>query len=129
MSDRLTEIAKAFHDNYERLAPGHGYATQECSRVPWDELPAPLADLMIATVEASVGDVIAEIKRLKADRLSRQGMDASVLAGYQTGVLDGLEQAAVIAEEFEWATWTQYDQDAAVACGGYIAAAIRAKIK
>jgi hypothetical protein len=43
-------IAKAFHDAYERLAPGHGYRTREESAKPWAEVPATNRALMIATV-------------------------------------------------------------------------------
>ncbi len=55
-ADAHRRLAQAFHEHYERLAPSHGYATQESSRVPWDKLPAPLANLMIATVEAVCAD-------------------------------------------------------------------------
>lgn len=44
------EIAQAFHETYERLAPDHGYATREASARPWAELPERNKDLMIAVV-------------------------------------------------------------------------------
>jgi len=42
------DLARAFHETYEGLAPQFGYETREQSRVPWDEVPAPNRLLMIA---------------------------------------------------------------------------------
>jgi hypothetical protein len=55
----IEQIAKAFHDAYERLAPDHGYKTREASAVPWDDVPPANKALMIATVEALIvaGDI------------------------------------------------------------------------
>jgi hypothetical protein len=43
------ELAKKFHETYERLAPDHGYKTREASAVKWDDLPSSNKQLMIAT--------------------------------------------------------------------------------
>lgn len=43
-------IARAFHDTYERLAPGFGYRTRKASAVPWAEVPEDNKRLMCATV-------------------------------------------------------------------------------
>lgn len=45
------QIAKAFHESYERQAPDHGYATREASAKPWDDVPETNRELMIAVVE------------------------------------------------------------------------------
>lgn len=45
------QIAEAFHDIYERLAPEHGYETREASRKPWGEVPENNRELMTAVVE------------------------------------------------------------------------------
>jgi len=45
------QLARAFHDIYERLAPQFGYETREESRVPWDDLPPNNKRLMIAVAE------------------------------------------------------------------------------
>lgn len=45
------QIAEAFHDAYERLAPDHGYETREASRKPWSEVPENNRELMTAVVE------------------------------------------------------------------------------
>jgi hypothetical protein len=43
------EVARLFHEAYERLAPEHGYRTREASAKPWDEVPEGNRNLMIAT--------------------------------------------------------------------------------
>lgn len=48
------EIARAFHEAYERLAPQYGYETREASAKPWDEVPENNRNLMIATVQALI---------------------------------------------------------------------------
>ena len=50
-SDRTpADVARLFHETYERLAPEFGYRTREASAVPWDEVPETNRALMIATV-------------------------------------------------------------------------------
>jgi hypothetical protein len=44
------DIAQAFHETYEGLAPGHGYETRKASAVPWTEVPRQNRDLMVAVV-------------------------------------------------------------------------------
>jgi hypothetical protein len=43
------ELARFFHETYERLAPEYSYETREDSAVPWDEVPDDNRRLMIAT--------------------------------------------------------------------------------
>jgi hypothetical protein len=43
------ELARFFHETYERLAPQYKYETREESAVPWDEVPEDNKALMIAT--------------------------------------------------------------------------------
>jgi len=45
------EIAKQFHETYERLAPEFNYETRLQSRVPWEDVPKENRELMIAVVE------------------------------------------------------------------------------
>jgi hypothetical protein len=45
------QIAAAFHEAYERLAPDHGYETRRESAVPWEEVPERNRDLMVAVVQ------------------------------------------------------------------------------
>ena len=43
------ELARFFHDTYERLAPDYGYKTREESAVPWEDVPQDNKQLMTAT--------------------------------------------------------------------------------
>ncbi len=42
------ELAKRFHETYERLAPDFGYKTREASAKPWKDVPEDNKQLMIA---------------------------------------------------------------------------------
>lgn len=44
------QVARAFHETYERLAPEHGYTTRAASAVPWEQVPAENRSLMTAVV-------------------------------------------------------------------------------
>ena len=46
------QIAQAFHEAYERLAPDFGYETREASAKPWSEVPEQNKSLMVAVVQA-----------------------------------------------------------------------------
>lgn len=46
--DPAEEIARRFHESYERLAPSFGYETRKESAVPWEDVPEPNRRLMIA---------------------------------------------------------------------------------
>ena len=48
------DIARAFHETYERLAPEHGYETRKASAVPWEDVPEQNKSLMIAVVAALI---------------------------------------------------------------------------
>lgn len=64
------QVAKLFHDTYERLAPEHGYKTRKASAVPWEDVPEKNRALMIATCKI----VIAEVEGHKGlDRGSTHG--------------------------------------------------------
>lgn len=42
------ELARRFHETYERLAPSFGYETRKASAVPWADVPEQNKRLMIA---------------------------------------------------------------------------------
>lgn len=44
------QVARWFHEAYERLAPQFQYSTRTASAKPWDEVPEANRNLMIATV-------------------------------------------------------------------------------
>jgi hypothetical protein len=43
------ELARLFHETYERLAPEYEYDTKPESRTAWDDVPENNKRLMIAT--------------------------------------------------------------------------------
>jgi hypothetical protein len=43
------ELARLFHETYERLAPEFDYETKPESATPWDDVPESNKRLMIAT--------------------------------------------------------------------------------
>lgn len=45
------QLARAFHEAYEELAPEYGYRTREASAVPWSRAPVRNRRLMIATAQ------------------------------------------------------------------------------
>lgn len=47
---RDEQIARAFHDTYERLAPSYHYETRPESQTQWALVPADNKKLMIAVV-------------------------------------------------------------------------------
>lgn len=74
------DLARLFHETYERMAPDHGYDTRKASAVPWAEVPEKNRNLMIAVA----GHILAPRPQQQADvyELGRQQelMD-SVLGG------------------------------------------------
>lgn len=46
------DVARMFHETYERLAPSFGYETRKASAKPWDEVPENNRKLMIAVAGA-----------------------------------------------------------------------------
>jgi hypothetical protein len=53
------DLARLFHEHYERLAPRFSYETRTATAVPWEEVPENNRDLMVATAAA----VIEELHR------------------------------------------------------------------
>jgi len=44
------DIAREFHETYERLAPSYGYETRKESAVPWEDVPEQNKSLMVGVV-------------------------------------------------------------------------------
>ena len=55
---KAEQLAKLFHETYERLAPMFGYETRDESAKPWSEVPKANRALMIATC-AHILEVVA----------------------------------------------------------------------
>jgi hypothetical protein len=76
------ELAAAFHEAYERLAPEYGYGTRKATAVPWSDVPDPNRSLMIAVA----GELLASLDthvlvtsgRIVADALKADSMDRAV---------------------------------------------------
>ena len=65
------ELAKLFHDTYERLAPAFSYKTRKASAVPWTDVPPNNKGLMIA-VAHEINDAIRTEKLKLLDRLHHE---------------------------------------------------------
>ena len=52
------DLAKSFHDTYERLAPSFSYETRKESAVPWDEVPEKNRRLMVAVCSEFVRAIV-----------------------------------------------------------------------
>jgi hypothetical protein len=58
---QVEAIARAFHENYERLAPEFGWKPQPQSSVSWERVPPENRQLMQATVRSLLIDGIIEV--------------------------------------------------------------------
>jgi hypothetical protein len=56
---RAEELARLFHEAYERLAPSFGYETHPDSAVPWESVPESNRNLMVA-VAAEILPAVAK---------------------------------------------------------------------
>ena len=65
------ELARLFHETYERLAPEFGYETRPESATSWDRVPDNNKHLMTATAEV----VITEL----ADRYGVDGWNSVMI--------------------------------------------------
>jgi hypothetical protein len=61
--DHYEDIARAFHEVYERMAPTFGYHTRQESAVSWDEVPETNKLLMRDVVQSLVEDDYIEVGR------------------------------------------------------------------
>lgn len=60
------DLARLFHETYERLAPSYGYQTRKASAVPWEAVPEPNKSLMVA-VAAEVLRVVFPTPMARVD--------------------------------------------------------------
>ena len=65
------ELARAFHETYERLAPDFGYETRRESAVAWEQVPENNKNLMIAVCAELLGTVLNRPRRASASRGKR----------------------------------------------------------
>ena len=79
------ELAKKFHETYERLAPDFGYKTRDASAVPWEDVPEANKNLMIAVcaeLETKHATLLANVDEL-IDAITAEG-------GWGEGVMDAM---------------------------------------
>lgn len=55
-TETAEQLARLFHEAYERLAPDYGYSTRKASAKPWAEVPEQNRLLMIATCAAILAE-------------------------------------------------------------------------
>lgn len=87
------DLARSFHEAYERLAPDHGYSTREESRLPWADVPEPNRSLMIAVCE--------EIGPLFRSTVHECCVERDALAARLNSILDAIGDP----DELRWHRW------------------------
>jgi hypothetical protein len=94
------QLARDFHETYERLAPGFHYDTRSESAVPWDEVPEPNRSLMIAVAQylidagrATPNRVLADL-RAKVEALPFDGRQLASTPISKQAVLALIDEAA-----------------------------------
>lgn len=108
MSDRTVEqLAQAFHEAYERLAPGFGYETRAESAVPWADVPDANRELMMAVVGEVVGPLLS---RLTAAEAELEWVGALNKANIENG--DRLRERLTAAEQALRALLDEAEPDA-----------------
>lgn len=65
-------LAQAFHEHYENLAPSMGYETKPDTAVPWWKLPEVNKNLMIAVAQAIIDAHVVPIEKLVAELQARE---------------------------------------------------------
>jgi hypothetical protein len=81
------ELARLFHETYERLAPSFGYETRRASAVPWEQVPAANRALMIA-VASHVLERIEFEAQVRQAEVMEDALDAAIscdIGGYPPG--------------------------------------------
>ena len=56
------DLARIFHEEYERLAPDFGYKTRDETAVPWERVPEQNKKLMIATADSVLGRIVSDFR-------------------------------------------------------------------
>ena len=71
---RDEDVARLFHDAYERLAPSFGYETRKASAVPWSDVPEPNRLLMVAVASEVRAALAQPAPALDAERLAADAL-------------------------------------------------------
>jgi hypothetical protein len=93
------QIAKAFHDCYEKLAPAHSYETRKESAVPWEDVPENNRALMVAVVHEllsvgaiEVGDAIGPAVSAEQGRFSFSDHRSGATQRHLRSVSDAMDE-------------------------------------
>lgn len=93
------QIAKAFHDCYEKLAPAHSYETRRESAVPWEAVPESNRALMVAVVHEllsvgtiEVGDTLAPGVAAEQERFSFSNHKSVATQRHLRSVSDAMDE-------------------------------------
>jgi hypothetical protein len=93
------QIARAFHEAYEDLAPRYGYKTRMASRVPWDKVPPNNRALMEATAAKLLADGVISVmtsdKAVQAKRISDHGKKLD----YEQQALDAIQRSWEVGDK------------------------------
>lgn len=100
MKTTAEQIAQAFHESYERLAPAHSYETRKASAMPWADVPEKNKRLMVAV----------------ANELLTTGKIAAGPAGYVVCVSCEHAIKKSAAEDEGWKFVTMHDGEPAWQC-------------
>ncbi len=63
LRDQAVLVARAFHETYEELAPSYGYVTRRETAVPWDQVPAKNAELMVSVAATLIERGVIRVSR------------------------------------------------------------------
>lgn len=91
-SNAAADIAAAFHEAYERLAPAHGYETRRESAVPWLDVSEQNRRLMIAVVDDLAARQIIRAGNPPGSCRGPDGSDLCARERYHAGPCDPAER-------------------------------------
>lgn len=88
---RAADLARAFHEAYERLAPSFGYETRRESAAPWESVPDQNRALMTAVCAEVMAPLLASREAAaRADERARCIQDAR---GYSAALRRSAQEA------------------------------------
>jgi uncharacterized small protein (DUF1192 family) len=100
------ELARQFHEAYERLAPQFSYTTREASAKPWGEVPQNNQLLMIAVtdeIEDRIKQLSNRIEKLEAEKAEKA--EKAIRAKLVQALIDAtnkLREATLFDEANYW---------------------------
>jgi hypothetical protein len=97
----IEEIASDFHEVWEELAPSHGHATQEATRVPWHDLPESIRKLTMEVVEEVLKRTVDKVDN--AEKAKDQILiECGRLAVQKNGLESELDEVRGLLKRYKW---------------------------